>query len=623
MLKLNKKTIYFGAILALILFSFSPIQSAKALSLMDIAPDVVISKVLNFSITNFLAPIVKWIIILFINLIRFAININYQLFGIGNNSFVVKGWSTVRDIANLGFVLAIIVIAFATILRIDAYGIKKTLARLIIVALLVNFSLMICAGIFDLANVFSNALINEDTISSEKFGDSIKAAIGIDEFINSKPKDFAPDLEKETTETTETENSPGALLAGLFTPLFITIFSVILVITLAGIFIMFLIRYVVLGVLIILSPLAWLCYILPNTKTYWDQWWKFFLRWILFAPIMFFFIWLALFAGAGNNSRLDYTPTVNTSFGAALASGLGNMIIVLGILLMGLFVANSLGITGASTFKNLAMGSAAGIGGFIGSRAASRTLQTGWAQKLAGGLQKAGYGRGTGVGGNFARWATTPLRQAGTGLRQAHTQLAGRLAETTEKSFEKLDTDKLVGYARRGNAEEMMGAFNVLDKKGKLTKLSSDELQHIQHAASRFGQDEKIKKAIEKQAPHLSQEVASLIKQNNPIGAQNKLNELISKISPKDLPETDFGHMFKNPDTKNIAAGAILDASKESLDTLISAYKNTNHEDRMAMHKTLQLKISIDPDKHKDFKDLAGRSKNLLIKNLAGEKQNA
>jgi len=617
MLKLNKKIIYFGIILALILFSFSSIQSAKAnpFSLTNISQDV-IGNTLSFTISNFLTPIVKWIIILFINLIKFAININYQLFGIGNNSFVVKGWSTVRDIANLGFVLAIIVIAFATILRIDAYGVKKTLARLIIVALLVNFSLMICAGIFDLANVFSNALINEDTISGENFGASIEAAIGVDKFINSRPEDLAPGSERKI--------GFGNVATGLFTPLFILIFSVILVITLAGIFVMFLIRYVVLGVLIILSPLAWLCYILPKTQTYWNQWWNFFLRWILFAPIMFFFIWLALFAGAGNDgSRLDYVPTANTSFGAAIASGLGNMIIILGILIMGLIVANSLGITGASTLKNLAMGSAAGIGGFIGSRAASRTLQTGWAQKLAGGLQKAGYGRGTGVGGNFARWATTPLRQAGTGLRQAHTQLAGRLAETTEKSFEKLDTDKLVGYARRGNAEEMMGAFNVLDKKGKLTKLSSDELQHIQHAASRFGQDEKIKKAIEKQAPHLSQEVASLIKQNNPIGAQNKLNELISKISPKDLPETDFGHMFKNPDTKNIAAGAILDASKESLDTLISAYKNTNHEDRMAMHKTLQLKISIDPDKHKDFKDLAGRSKNLLIKNLAGEKQNA
>ena len=56
---------------------------------------------------------------------------------------VSNGLDSTIKIANLAFVLAIIVIAFATIFRWENYAAKKMLPRLIIAALLVNFSFLI------------------------------------------------------------------------------------------------------------------------------------------------------------------------------------------------------------------------------------------------------------------------------------------------------------------------------------------------------------------------------------------------------------------------------------------------------------------------------------------------
>ena len=77
-------------------------------------------------------------------LVNWALDLNSQVL---NTNTVKIGWTVSRDIANLGFVFAIILIAFATILRIENYQMQKLLWKLITAALLVNFSL-VAAGVF-------------------------------------------------------------------------------------------------------------------------------------------------------------------------------------------------------------------------------------------------------------------------------------------------------------------------------------------------------------------------------------------------------------------------------------------------------------------------------------------
>ena len=74
---------------------------------------------------------------------------------------VYAGWVITRDIVNMFFILALVIIAFATILRIETYGIKALLPKLIIMALLINFSYLACGIIIDATHITANSFINE------------------------------------------------------------------------------------------------------------------------------------------------------------------------------------------------------------------------------------------------------------------------------------------------------------------------------------------------------------------------------------------------------------------------------------------------------------------------------
>ena len=73
---------------------------------------------------------------------------------------VTTGWVIVRDICNMFFILILLVIAFATILRLEGYNWKKDLPRLLIYAVLINFSRTICGLIIDFSQVIMLTFVN-------------------------------------------------------------------------------------------------------------------------------------------------------------------------------------------------------------------------------------------------------------------------------------------------------------------------------------------------------------------------------------------------------------------------------------------------------------------------------
>src|SRR3989338_3340136 len=60
---------------------------------------------------------------------------------------VQSTWVIMRDFVNMFFVFALLLIAFSTILRLRQYEAKQLLPKLVLYAVLVNFSLTIC-GLF-------------------------------------------------------------------------------------------------------------------------------------------------------------------------------------------------------------------------------------------------------------------------------------------------------------------------------------------------------------------------------------------------------------------------------------------------------------------------------------------
>lgn len=192
------------------------------------------------------------------------------------NPTILLAWRVLRDFANLGFVLAILVIAIGFILRLQTYGSQKTLIRLIFAAILVNFSLLI-AGIFiDAATMTTTFFLQP--LQGQAIKSSLVAATGITAIMN------VPGFGTADAEMSR------ALAWSLGKTLMLPLFAIILIAALGALMIMLLIRVAHLWILLILSPLAWFAWIFPQFEKSWKSWWDDFLKWTFFAPIVTFFL---------------------------------------------------------------------------------------------------------------------------------------------------------------------------------------------------------------------------------------------------------------------------------------------------------------------------------------------
>lgn len=204
---------------------------------------------------NLLAVISGAILNLVASLINFAINLGNDLL---NLAAVQRGWQIVLNFTNLGFILAIIVIAFATILQIENYGMKKTLAKLIIAALLVNFSLVIAGSIISLSNSVSGFFMKNSLGNQQYMANALSAAM--------QPQQFSVSAIGGNDNSNHWWNrlahpiSYGIkwLIQALESLVFIIFFTVFMVIVLAALAFMFLLRDVYLMFLVIVSPIVWL-----------------------------------------------------------------------------------------------------------------------------------------------------------------------------------------------------------------------------------------------------------------------------------------------------------------------------------------------------------------------------
>ena len=148
---------------------------------------------------------------------------------------------------------------------------------------------------------------------------------------------------------------------------------------------MLLIRYVVLAILLILVPLVWLLWIFPATQEHWKKWWSEFIRWTFFAPAVSFFMMLTVAAIKNYpvyvddivKNAVDQQGNIG-GVGGALYGGVGNLVVVMGLLLGGLYTANKMSITFASTAYNIAQGAGKAFGGWAG-RKGIRTAGWGFA----------------------------------------------------------------------------------------------------------------------------------------------------------------------------------------------------------------------------------------------------
>lgn len=180
-----------------------------------------------------------------------------------NNTVIRERWQNFLNIANIAFAIAFLVMIYsmATSTGLSNYDIKKMLPRLIVVAIAVNLSFYICAAIVDIFNIIGNGIfgiINPD-------GDTWSVSVGVDGFVGF-----------------------GATIVAIIGLVFI--FGISAIIALAIIFICLCVREIALIALVVISPIAFVCYLLPNTQKWFQRWADYFIRLLAIYP-MFMAVW--------------------------------------------------------------------------------------------------------------------------------------------------------------------------------------------------------------------------------------------------------------------------------------------------------------------------------------------
>lgn len=355
---------------------------------------------------NGLSSILIEIAAIFIQLTIFALKFFIEIAGYNNyiDADIVKlGWNMIRDVANMFFVVILLVIAFGTILGLEQYEWKKTLVKLIMAAFLVNFSNLICQVIIDVSQVFTITFLN--AVAGAAGGNLIKM-FNLDEIYKISYAGASP------------QNLPIQLFGGA---VMTVIFAGMAMFTIGAYLIVIIARMVVLWTLMILSPLAFLFSALPNTQSYAQEFWNEFIHHVIVAPVMVFFLWLAFATFGGGDvvqqniekehpliisNSIDpitrATDTNNQSLGASFSQAaswenMANFAVAIAFLWIGIERVQKLGVvgggivSGAISFgKNVAtLASGYAIGRWLakgGSGLATKGIKSAlWYAPLVGG----------------------------------------------------------------------------------------------------------------------------------------------------------------------------------------------------------------------------------------------
>ncbi|MBZ1345137.1 MAG: hypothetical protein KY055_00605 [Candidatus Nealsonbacteria bacterium] len=245
------------------------------------------------------------------SLLNRAILGSQELLTIQDNLLIARGWDFTAGLANLFIILILLAIAYAFIFKIETYGLKKALPRLIIVALLLNFSLLFVAILVDISNILFNTFLPRGGVGAiiNPLQDRMLAGLGsmtanISVMVASYLIPFVGPFTQFALVAT--------WLAAFHTTLLVWVFQVVIAFILSGVFLIFAILFIVraflVWILAILAPLAFICLILPATQKYWTLWFKTLLEWLLLGVILLFLMVLGM--GVGEQIVPKETPGV-------------------------------------------------------------------------------------------------------------------------------------------------------------------------------------------------------------------------------------------------------------------------------------------------------------------------
>lgn len=229
-------------------------------------------------------------------------------------------WESFRNIANVVFIIVFVIVILSQItgLGVDNYGIKKILPKLILGALLVNISYYICQACVDVANITGGGVKGILQSAADQMKGTKELKVQFDGIhAQSIGMKWTAAILIAGIAVAAVAVSGGSLLVPLVVGVVGVAIGLLFFATLLAV------RQGLAVILVVISPMAFTAYMLPNTKTLFTKWVKVFSSVLLAYPICAFALYggeltsnIILMAQAGTGGN------VITNFPLALTSAI-------------------------------------------------------------------------------------------------------------------------------------------------------------------------------------------------------------------------------------------------------------------------------------------------------------
>jgi len=446
-----------------------------------------------------------------------------------NSVAVIKGWTVVRDISNMFFIVVLLVIAFGTILKLENYQWKKLMPKLLVMAVLINFSKLFCGLLIDFSQVVMLTFVNAFKGGG---GGSWVSFLGIGDSFSATGSGVGAVLDYDVVAI----SLALALVRLIISGVVILIFVLILVM-----------RIVMLWILVVLSPLAFLLSVFPMSQEYAKKWWTMFGKYLIVGPVLAFFLWLSLATMNGGTNivsqqEADKTGEVSANIGASANGDWSktlSFIVGIAMLIGGLMITQSLGVAGGAMAGKAVEGirstgkMAANKGVEMASRATGLELRP---QKWAEGFQN--WRKASSIKSDSAI-ASKAMERMATGSRLGR---ALAYAGAPRDAWEGFMSGRAFGVVKGGESQEARATRDefVENRRARVKNLNAELAPH-----DRVGAGKRSAEIEKEEAEYRQEKLESKIR-------EPQIEEMAKEMQKNSTVEqnkkvTEIGGKIKNP----------------------------------------------------------------------------
>lgn len=422
------------------------------------------------------------------------------------------GWTFFRDIANILIIGIFVFIAISLILGLKEYGQKRMIARVLLIAVLMNFSLLFTKIVIDVSNFAAFSIYKQTAqAGSTASGGSVPVFSIADKMLKPLHITGVWDTGALATRVAQQTNG-GAMKAFLFGLFGFFILGILALVVLYGAFLL-IARAILFFILMLTAPIAYATYLSPHfeaSRFGWTAWWKSLINNAAFAPLLMIFLSISILIMQSASETVTGTDTFGALLNAPQAQVLGDgwrvlfvYILGTGMLFASFRLSSSLAgsISGVNAGQMLAglpvVGAAMGLG-FAGQRTFglnnARRAQ-GMTKDVEGAKSKA---MSTGLKSDWA--AFEKLRKQKAELEKKSDRSYNFMNSSLGKAFAAGAGLKGVGETKGGFASQMNQAAKNIDDKAKAMALSDEDKKKMREDAEKTISDKHKDEVADKKA---------------------------------------------------------------------------------------------------------------------------